>query len=411
MVDIGRSKRAEKAYSFDEVAIVPSRRTRGIDDVDVAWKIDAVTLDFPLIAAPMDSVMSPATVIAMGELGGLGVLNCEGLWGRYEDPSSCLAQLAEIPEKREREATVKLQEIYAAPLRPELVRDRLAEIHASGVPFAAAVSPKNAEALTPLVAASGADFLVIRGTTVSAEHISTQYDAQAEPAGTSQPPAQDKRFGSQSSPSGTGQPLTKDKRSGPQPGPLDLKQFIKTLDVPVIAGGCANYHTALHLMRSGVVGVLVGFGGGARRATRNVLGIEVPMATAVSDVAAARRDYLDESGGRYVHVIADGSLGDSGDIAKALALGADAAMIGVPLARSVEAPGLGFHWGPEAWHATLPRGLRAHVDTYGTLREILLGPASIANGSMNLVGALRRTLASTGYDDLKHFQRADLVVV
>ena len=367
MYDIGKSKRAEKAYGLDDVAIVPSKRTRDIDDVDLTWKIDAVTLDFPLVAAPMDSVMSPQTVIRMGQLGGLGVLNCEGLWTRYADPEPVFAQLATIDDPLA--ATKKLQEVYAEPIKAELVTARLDQIRAAGVPFAGSVSPRDARNLADVIVKSGVDFLVIRGTTVSAQHVSTSTT------------------------------------------PLDLKQFIHTLDAPVIVGGCANYHTALHLMRAGAAGVLVGFGGGARRATRNVLGIEVPMATAISDVAAARRDYLDESGGRYVAVIADGSLAGSGDIAKALACGADAAMVGVPLARSNDAPGKGYHWGPEAWQPTLSRGIRAHFDPIGTLEEILVGPSSVADGSMNLVEALRRTLASTGYTDVKSFQRADLVLV
>ncbi|MDR0284769.1 MAG: GuaB3 family IMP dehydrogenase-related protein [Propionibacteriaceae bacterium] len=367
MYDIGRSKRAEKAYGLDDVAIVPTKRTRDIDDVDLTWKIDAVTLDFPLVAAPMDSVMSPATVIAMGRLGGLGVLNLEGLWTRYADPLPVFDELARIADPLA--ATAALQRAYAEPLKPELMDARLAEIRRAGVPFAASLSPKHVREYADRVVKGGADFLVIRGTTVSAQHVSSRESS------------------------------------------LDLKQFIHTLDVPVIVGGCANYHTALHLMRSGAAGILVGFGGGARRATRNVLGIEVPMATAISDAAAARGDYLDESGGRYVAVIADGSIGGSGDIAKALACGADAAMVGAPLARATEAPGQGYHWGPEAWHPTLSRGLRAHFDTTATLEQILVGPSSIADGSMNLVGALRRTLASTGYTEVKSFQKAELILV
>jgi len=367
MYDIGRGKRAEKAYGLDDVAIVPTKRTRDIDDVDLTWKIDAVSLSFPLIAAPMDSVMSPATVIEVGKLGGLGVLNLEGLWTRYEDTAPVFEELAGISDPLA--ATRRLQQVYARPIQPELIDARLHEIRAAGVPFAASLSPKNVREHAERVVRGGVDFLVIRGTTVSAQHVSSTANS------------------------------------------LDLKQFIRTQDIPVIVGGCANYHTALHLMRAGAAGILVGFGGGARRAIRNVLGIEVPMATAVSDAAAARGDYLDESGGRYVAVIADGSIGGSGDIAKALACGADAAMVGVPFARAVEAPGRGYHWGPEAWHPQLSRGLRAHFDTIGTLEEILVGPSSIADGSMNLVGALRRTLASTGYTDVKSFQKAELILV
>jgi IMP dehydrogenase len=365
--DIGRSKRAEKAFSFDDIAIVPSRRTRDNRDVDLQWKIDAVTLDFPLIAAPMDSTMSPATAVEVGRLGGLGVLNLEGLWTRYADPQPVFDELAQITDPLA--ATTRLQQVYAEPIKEELITRRLEELRASGQWVAGSLSPKNVLQFGHVVEKAVPDFFVIRGTLVSAEHGATE-----------------------------GQPL-------------DLKQFIRTLDVPVIVGGCADYHTALHLMRAGAAGVLVGFGGGVRHATLSVLGIEVPMASALSDAAEARRDYLDESGGRYVQVIADGSLGGSGDIAKALACGADAVMIGAPLARATEAPGRGYHWGAEAWHPSLPRGWRTHVDTIGTLEEILLGPSHRADGSMNLSGALRQTLASTGYTDIKAFQRAELVLL
>ncbi|MDR0417474.1 MAG: GuaB3 family IMP dehydrogenase-related protein [Propionibacteriaceae bacterium] len=367
MHDIGRSKHAEQAYSLDDIAIVPSRRSRDPEDVDLTWRIDAVELAFPIIAAPMDSSMSPATAIAVGRLGGLGVINLEGLWTRYEDPEPVYEALAAVDDPVE--AAQRLQAVYAEPIKPELIGARLAEIRAAGVPVAGSLSPKHVQQHAAAVEAAGPDFFVIRGTLVSAEHIA---------------------------------------KSGE---PLDLKQFIRTLDVPVIVGGCANYHTAFHLMRAGAAGVLVGFGGGARHATLSVLGIEVPMATALSDVVAARRDYLDESEGRYVHVIADGSLGASGDLAKALACGADAVMVGAPLAKAAEAPGRGFHWGAEAWHPTLARGERARFEQIGSLEEIIVGPSWRADGSMNLVGALRRTLASTGYTDLKSFQRAQLILV
>jgi len=367
MYDIGRSKRASHAYEFDQVAIVPARRTRGTEEVNLTWRIDAITLEFPMVAAPMDSVMSPATAIEMGRLGGLGVLNLEGLWTRYDDPQPILDELAAITD--DVTATKRMQLVYAEPIKAELIRDRMAQIRESGVPVAGSLSPNHAQEFADVVVKAAPDFFVIRGTTVSAEHVSSVGQA------------------------------------------LDLKRFIRTLDVPVIVGGCANYQTALHLMRTGAAGVLVGFGGGATHATRNVLGIEVPMASAVADVAEARRDYLDESGGRYVHVIADGQVGRSGDIAKAIACGADAVMVGAPLARAHEAPGQGYHWGPEAWHPTLPRGERVKFDTIGSLKQILVGPSVTPDGSMNLVGALRRAMASTGYTDVKEFQRIELVIV
>ncbi len=364
-IEIGRAKRARRAYAFDDVAIVPSRRTRDPEEVSVAWQIDAYRFELPVLAAPMDSVMSPATAIALGRYGGLGVLNLEGLWTRYDDPSELLAEVAGLEGV---EATRRMQEIYAAPIRAELITARLEEVRAAGVTVAGSLSPQRTKEFAKVVVDAGVDMFVIRGTTVSAEHVSSQAE------------------------------------------PLNLKEFIYELDVPVIVGGCATYQAALHLMRTGAAGVLVGFGGGAAHTTRSVLGLAVPMASAVSDVAAARRDYLDESGGRYVHVIADGSIGRSGDIAKAVACGADAVMVGSPFARATDAPGHGFHWGTEAHHAELPRGQRVQFDAVGTLEEILFGPSRVADGTMNLIGALRRSMATTGYTDLKEFQRVEVVI-
>ncbi|MFT4123470.1 MAG: GuaB3 family IMP dehydrogenase-related protein [Microbacteriaceae bacterium] len=364
-IEIGRSKRARRAYAFDDVAIVPSRRTRDPHDVSVSWTIDAFTFDIPVLAAPMDSVVSPAIAIQIGRFGGLGVLDLEGLWTRYEDPEPVLAEIRALPAET---ATARMQRLYREPIKPELVTSRLAEIRAAGVPVAGALSPQRTQEHYQTVVDAGVDLFVIRGTTVSAEHVSRTVE------------------------------------------PLNLKRFIYELDVPVIVGGASNYTAALHLMRTGAAGVLVGFGGGAASTTRTTLGIHAPMATAVADAAGARRDYLDESGGRYVHVIADGGLGTSGDIVKAVAMGADAVMLGSTLARASEAPGGGFHWGPEAHHGELPRGNRVEVGTIGTLGEILFGPSSKPDGRVNLVGALRRAMATTGYSDLKEFQRVEVVV-
>jgi IMP dehydrogenase len=364
-IEIGRAKRGRRAYSFDDIAIVPSRRTRDPEEVSVAWQIDAYRFEIPVVAAPMDSVMSPTTAVDFGRAGGLGVLDLEGLWTRYDDPEPLLREVAEM---RGNEATRRLQQIYSEPIKPELMVDRVKQMRDSGVTVAGALSPQLTKEHAQSVIAAGLDLFVIRGTTVSAEHVSGQSE------------------------------------------PLNLKQFIYELDVPVIVGGCATYQAALHLMRTGAAGVLVGFGGGAAHTTRIVLGVSVPMATAVADVAAARRDYLDESGGRYVHVIADGSIGKSGDVAKAIACGADAVMIGSPLARAQEAPGGGFHWGAEARHASLPRGERVEIGTVGTLEEILHGPSPVSDGTMNLIGALKRSMATTGYTELKEFQRVEVVI-
>jgi IMP dehydrogenase len=364
-IEIGRGKRGRRAYSFDDVAVVPSRRTRDPEEVSVAWQIDAYRFELPVIAAPMDSVMSPTTAIAVGQAGGLGVLDLEGLWTRYEDPEPLLAEIASLDAIA---ATRRMQQIYAADIQPELVTERLREIRAAGVTVAGALTPQRTQQLWKAVVDAGVDLFVIRGTTVSAEHVSGRVE------------------------------------------PLNLKRFIYELDVPVIVGGCATYTAALHLMRTGAAGVLVGFGGGAAHTTRITLGIHVPMASAVADVAAARRDYLDESGGRYVHVIADGAMGRSGDLAKAIACGADAVMLGAALARASEAPGRGFHWGPEAHHPQLPRGERVQVGTLAPLAEILEGPGRAADGTTNLIGALRRAMATCGYSDLKEFQRVEVVV-
>ena len=364
-IEIGLGKKGRLAYSLDDVSIVPSRRTRDPQDVSTSWQVDAYEFDVPVIGAPMDSVTSPATAIAMGKMGALGVLDLEGLWTRYDDPQPLLDEIAELPAER---ATERIQQIYAEPIKPELIVERLHEIRDAGVTVAGALSPQRTQDYYSTVLEAGVDLFVIRGTVVSAEHVFQDHE------------------------------------------PLNLKKFIYDLDVPVIVGGAANYTAALHLMRTGAAGVLVGFGGGAVSANRNTIGVHAPMATAIADVAEARRDYMDESGGRYVQVIADGGMGDSGSFIKAFALGADAVMLGSPLARAKEAPGKGMHWGAEARHQTLPRGFRTNVGTVGTLEDIMFGPSHNADGTTNYIGALRRAMATTGYVDLKSFQRCPVTV-
>lgn len=364
-IEIGKGKRGRRGYSLDDIAVIPARRTRDPEDVSLTWQIDAYQFDLPFIGAPMDSAMSPETVIALGQHGGLGVLDLEGLWTRYEDPNPLLAEIAQLPAEM---ATARMQELYSAPIQAELITARLEQIREAGVTVAGALTPQRTQQFYKTVIDAGVDIFVIRGTTVSAEHVSSQSE------------------------------------------PLNLKQFIYELDVPVIVGGAATYTAALHLMRTGAAGVLVGFGGGAAATTRRTLGIHAPMATAIADVHAARRDYMDESGGRYVHVIADGGLGTSGEIVKAFGVGADAVMLGTALARSTEAPGRGMHWGAEAHHPELPRGHRVELGTVGSLEQVLFGPGRTAIGELNLAGALRRALATTGYVDLKEFQRVDVTV-
>jgi IMP dehydrogenase len=363
-VEIGIGKSGRRAYELDEIAIVPSRRTRDSDDVDVSWEIDAFQLALPIMSAPMDGVSSPATAIALGRLGGVGVLDLEGLWSRYDDPTSLLEEIAGLPDDA---VTPRLQELYAAPLQPELLVARIAEIRAAGVIACGAVTPQRLEGLASTILGAELDLLVVHGTVVSAEHVS---------------------------------------RAGET---LNLKRFVRELDMPVIVGGCSSYQAALHLMRTGAAGVLVGVGAGHASTTRRVLGVGVPHATAIADVRAARMRHLDETG-VYVHVIADGGLATGGDIAKAIVCGADAVMVGEPLAAAAEAPGRGCHWGREAAHGSLPKGGRVRTGVRGSLEEVLFGPSSRPDGRINLVGGLRRAMANTGYRSVKEFQKAEVVL-
>ncbi|WP_182142068.1 MULTISPECIES: GuaB3 family IMP dehydrogenase-related protein [unclassified Schaalia] len=364
-VEIGRGKRGRRAYSLDDIALIPARRTRDPEDVNVSWQLDAYHLDIPVLAAPMDSVMSPSTAVEIGRLGGVGVLDLDGLWTRYEDPLPLLEEIVRAPDS---DITSRLQQIYSAPIRDELIGQRLEEMRVAGVTVAGRLSPQRTQRHWRTAVEAGIELFVIRGSTVSAEHVSSRSE------------------------------------------PLNLKRFIYELDVPVVVGGVATYTAALHLMRTGAAGVLVGFGGGAAHSTRQSLGIHAPNATAIGDVAAARRDYLDESGGRYVHVIADGGMGRSGDMIKAIACGADAVMLGAALARATEAPGRGWHWGSEATHPEVPRGHRAHVGTVGTFEQILYGPSVRDDGYLNFIGALKRAMATTGYAEVKDLQRVEVVV-
>jgi IMP dehydrogenase len=363
-IEIGIGKSGRRAYGFDDIAIVPSRRTRDPDDVDISWEIDAFKLELPLMASAMDGVVSVRTAIEVGRHGGLGVLNLEGLQTRYEDTDSVLAEIAELsPDK----ATARMQEVYAEPVKEELIYKRIREIKDAGVEACASLTPQKVESFHKIALEAELDILVIQGTVVSAEHVSTRTE------------------------------------------PLNLKRFISTYDIPVIVGGCASYSTALHLMRTGAVGVLVGVGPGAACTTRGVLGVGVPQATAIADASGARIRHLDETG-RYCHVIADGGMRTGGDIAKAIACGADAVMIGSPLAAAKEAPGHGYHWGMATFHPTLPRGARVQTRTIGTLEEILVGPAHENDGRLNLFGGLRTSLATCGYANIKEFQKAEVMV-
>jgi len=363
-IEIGLGKSGRRAYGFDDIAIVPSRRTRDPEDVDITWEIDAFTFDLPVMASAMDGVVSPDTAIRIGELGGVAVLNLEGLWTRYEDPGPVLQEIANLePDK----ATLRMQELYSAPVIPELIPLRIRQINEGGVTSCVSVTPQRTRAYAKYILESELDLLVIQGTVVTAEHVSKTVE------------------------------------------PLNLMEFVREVQLPVIVGGCASYEAALHLMRTGAAGVLVGVGPGHACTSRAVLGIGVPQATAIADARAARMRHLDETG-VYVHVIADGGMATGGDIAKAIVSGADAVMIGSPLAAAHEAPGQGYHWGMATFHPTLPRGARVKTDTRGSLEEILVGPASENDGRLNLLGGLRTSMATCGYNSLKEFQKAEVMV-
>jgi IMP dehydrogenase len=363
-VEIGRGKKARRAYGFDDVAIVPSRRTRDPDDVDISWTLGPYRFELPLLASAMDGVVSPESAGLIGRLGGLAVLNLEGIWTRYEDADALLERIASLDRD---EATREMQEIYQEPVKPELIAQRIREIKDHGVVAAASLTPQRVEEYYEIALEAGLDILVIQGTVISAEHVSSQGHV------------------------------------------LNLKEFVREIPIPVVLGGCASYSTGLHLMRTGCAGVLVGVGPGAACTTRGVLGVGVPQATAIADVAGARSQHMLETG-EYVRVIADGGMRTGGDVAKAIACGADAVMIGSPLARAYEAPGHGFHWGMATFHPTLPRGARVKTTQNGSLEEIITGPARENDGTFNLMGGLRTSMATCGYQDIAEFNRAELMV-
>lgn len=367
-VEIGLGREARRGFALDDVALVPTRRTRGSSVVSTSWQIDAHTFDLPLVAAPSDAVVSPTTALEVERLGGLAVLNGEGLWTRYEDPSEVLATITDPAGC----STEVLQRIYSQPVSDDLLTRRISALREAGARVAVRLSPQHTAKLAP-AAVRLVDLLFIQGTIISAEHVGAQ-DADA----------------------------------------LNLKTFIAELDIPVVVGGVTNYQTALHLMRTGAAGVIVGYGAHSGSTTHSALGIDVPMATAIADAAAARRAYLDETGGRYVHLIAYGDMTTGGDIAKALVCGADAVMLGEPLAAAAEAPGGGRYWDPTASHPSIPRSalvdLGLEADERPSLEEVLLGPTADPSGERNLFGAVRRVMGKCGYSSVKEFQKAELIV-
>jgi len=332
--------------------------------VDISWRLGNLHLDLPCLASAIDAAVDPKTAGIIGSLGGLAVLNLEGIQTRYEDPGPVFEDIASLPEHK---ATRVMQEIYTEPIKEELIFRRVQEIKDQGVIAAASLTPQRVERYHRAAIEAGLDVLVIQGTVVSAEHVS--------------------------------------KTSAP----LNLMKFVPSLNVPVVVGGCASYSTALHLMRTGAVGVLVGIGPGRICTTRGVIGVGVPQATAIADAAAARMRHYFETG-EYVNVIADGGMRTGGDIAKGVACGADAVMLGSAFARSEEAPGQGYSWGMATFHPTLPRGTRIKTEPVGTIEEILIGPAHENDGTLNLMGALEMSMATTGYQDIKEFQKAEVMV-
>jgi IMP dehydrogenase len=371
-VEIGLGRSARRGYHLDEVALVPTRRTRGASVVSTAWQIDANSFDLPLVAAPSDAVVSPETAELIGRLGGLAVLDGEGLWTRHEDAADRIAELG-----RGDLDTRALQAAYATPVSPDLLARRIVELRAAGDVVAVRLSPQHTVELAPHVLAAGVDLLVVQGTVISAEHVGRAPDQKGDTA-------------------------------------LNLKTFTADVDVPIIVGGCTNYQTALHLMRTGAAGVIIGYGAHVGSTTHSALGIDVPMATAIIDAAAARRDYLDETGGRYVHLIAYGDLVTGGDIAKALGCGADAVMLGDALATAAEAPGAGWYWDATAAHPRVPRSAVVRLPRGETaapsLEEVVIGPTSDPSGQRNLFGALRRVMGKCGYSSVKEFQKAELIL-
>ncbi|MPZ52419.1 MAG: GuaB3 family IMP dehydrogenase-related protein [Acidimicrobiia bacterium] len=361
-IDIGIGKRARRSYELDDLTIVPSRRTRNRDEVDLSWQMDAFKFVLPMLAAPADSVTSPEMIIRLGEAGGLGVLDLEGLWTRHGEADTLLDKVLTSDEPAE-----GLRRLYEASVDPGLVEDRVRQLKKAGGVVAGALTPANVSRFSSHAIGAGLDILVIHGAVVSAEHVSDGDDV------------------------------------------LDLREFIAGCEVPVIVGGCSAYSTALHLMRTGAVAVLVGVGTGRSSRTSEVLGVGVPLATAVADAAGARIRYLDETG-RYVHIIAQGDIVTGGHIATAVACGADAVMLGAPFARALEAPGGGRHWDTDAFHAELPRSLLIDVDDRVPFDELLFGPSLTASDGRNLVGALRTVMGFTGHSNLKGFQKAEVMV-
>ena len=362
--ELGRAKKTRRAYGFDEISLVPSIVTINPEDTDVSVKIGKYKFDFPIIASAMDGVVSPKLAVQMSKLGGLGVLNLQGVWTRYDDADKVLQQISSVSKD---EYVPLMQKLYLEPIKKDLIKKRIKEIKDAGGIAAVSSIPQDAIEFGPIARAAGVDIFVVQSTVLSTKHKSTTS------------------------------------------APLDLNKFCAEMKMPILVGNCVTYEVALTLMGTGVAGVLVGIGPGAACTSRGVLGVGVPMATSIADCAAARDAYFKENN-LYVPIIADGGMAVGGDICKAIACGADAVMIGSPIAKSTEAPGRGFHWGMATPSPTLPRGSRIKVGTIGSLKEILLGPAKFDDGSMNLVGALRTSMGTLGAASIREMQQVEVVI-
>ena len=364
-ISIGRGKKARRAYGFDEIALSPGGRTLDPSLADTNWELGGINREIPIIASAMDGVVDVKMAVLLSELGSMGVLNLEGIQTRYADPEPVLDRIASVGKD---EFVGLMQKLYSEPIKPELIKQRITEIKSQGAIAAVSLTPAGASKYGQVVAEAKADILFVQATVVSTAHLSPENIA-----------------------------------------PLDLASFCQEMPMPVVLGNCVTYEVALNLMKTGAAGVLVGIGPGAACTSRGVLGVGVPQATATADCAAARDDYYAESG-KYVPVIADGGIITGGDICKCLACGADAVMIGSPIARAAEAPGGDYHWGMATPSPVLPRGTRIKVGTTGTIKEILIGPAKLDDGTHNLLGAIKTSMGTLGAKTLKDMQQVDVVI-
>jgi IMP dehydrogenase len=359
-----RFKEMERTYGFDEVALVPGDVTINPDQTDIRFTIGNFEFSIPILASAMDAVVDPALAIKFGKLGGLAVLNLEGIQTRYENPKEILKQIAQTPEN---EVTSLLQKLYSEPIKENLIADRIATIRNGGVICGVSVTPANTKQLGPIAKEAGIDILVVQSTVTTAKHISKSYRG------------------------------------------LILPELCQMMSLPIIVGNCCSYSAALELMKTGIDAILVGVGPGAACTTREVIGVGVPQITATMDCAAARKAYVKE-GGKYVSVITDGGIRIGSDLCKAFAAGADAVMLGSPLAQATEAPGGGYHWGMSHPHPALPRGTRVKVGTSAPLEQILFGPTSVTNGTQNLVGALRTSMGVCGARTIKEMHKVQMII-